>query len=184
MADEYLAMYLTVKFDLAGPTVFVPIRVFAETTLRLGQDIQNDAYFTTIDQAKDAMNRISLHSPFQVCVLLDSSLPARSVILKRKAAEANMTRMLHELSKFINAPKTAPTTGGKELSSMSLIFGMKSATTPYPDPFVASSNFEHDAWYIQVGMPQVLMQPAIIQDGFFIALTFHHPGNQVLLGKF
>jgi hypothetical protein len=81
-------------------------------------------------------------------------------------------------------PKTAPTIGGKELSSMSLRFGMKSASTPYPDPFVASSNFEHDAYSIEVGMPQVLMRPAIIGDGFFVALTFHHPGNQVLIGKF
>jgi len=183
MADNYLAMYLSIKFDFLGPTIFVPVRLFAERMGRLGRDITNEAYFTTIAEARDAAERIRLHSPFMVCVLLDSTLAARDVILKKPIARRNMITMFQELDRIADPSGKLMSLSTKEIN-MSLHFGMKNIRTQYPDPFVMPFSFESDGFVIQVNDCRVSMQVGFNRLGIFTAVNFHSPTGQIFMVNF
>jgi len=182
MSGEYLAMYLTVKFDITEQSMTVPIRLFAESIHRLSEGIRNEAFFTTMDEVQEAMRRVVNTNPFRIFVLFDALVPARSVILKRRDAQANMTRMYRRLDRFF-APAAAPVIGPGSLSSMDLRFGMKTVDTPYPESFVLPQNFKGEAFSLQVGMPRVDMRTMVIADELVVVLFFHDPGNQSFFGR-
>ncbi len=181
MAGEYLAMYMTVKFDITEQSITVPIRLFAESIHRLSEGIRNEAYFTTMDEAKEAMNRVVNSSPFRIFVLFDAAVPERNVILKRKDAQANMTRMHQRLSQFL-APPAAPVIGPDSLASMYVRFGMKTVDSPYPDPFVAPRNFVGEAFSLETHIPRVDRRTLLIAGKLVVVLFFHDLGNRSFFG--
>ena len=178
--SDYLAMYLSLEFQMGGP-IFVPVRHFAESTQRLGQDIIQDKLHTKLDEANAAIRRIIAANKVQVAVLLDSTLPGRDVILKRPLAKGNMVRVGHELQKLF-APPTAPVIQPIPDLRFSIKFGMKNIRTQYPDPFVEAGNFTSGMGSIEFrGLVHRL--PAIIGLNFFFALLFDHASSQIFFGE-
>ena len=182
MAGEYLAMYLTVKFDITESSICVPIRLFAESIHRLNEGIRDEAYFTTMAEAQEAMRRVVNSNPFRIFVLFDAFVPERAVILKRKDAQANMTRMYRRLSQFF-APPAAPVIGPSSLASMSLRFGMKTVDTPYPESFALPQNFKGEAFSLDTGIPRVDMRTLVVAGKLVVVLCFHDLGNQSFFGR-
>lgn len=182
MAGEYLAMYLTVQFDITESSISVPIRLFAESIHRLNEGIRDEAWFTTMAEAQEAMKRVVNSNPFRIFVLFDAFVPERNVILKRKDAQANMTRMHRRLSQFF-APPAAPVIGPSSLSSMELRFGMKTVDSPYPGSFVEARNFKGEAFSLEARMPRVDMRTLVIAGKLVVVLFFHDLGNQSFFGR-
>lgn len=180
MSEPYLAMYLSMKTDFVRHSLFVPIRLFAESTQRLSQDIIDKAFFTTMDQAKDAIERINKQQEFQVCVLLDSTLPGRDAVLRHSIARQNMTKLHGELFDLMHP--NAPVIDAPELS-MNIAFGMKRATTPYPDEFVAKKNFEGEAFQLFVNDARVRMRSNVFNGAQLDALIFDRPTGQLFFVK-
>lgn len=181
MPNNYLAMYLSVRFDFA--TVWAPIRLFAENILRLEDDIRNAAYFTTINEADDASERIQTHSNSrQVCVLLDSSLAGREAILKpygHNQAHSNMAKIQAEAAKLY--PSASLRRPSVEVL-LQIWYGIKNANTAYPTGIVGPQNFESDVHLVQMGNVQLSQSPnypAAANGALFWTLVFHDPRGQV-----
>jgi hypothetical protein len=177
---NYLAMYLSLEFQMGGP-IFVPVRHFAESTRRLGQDIIQNKFHTKLDEANAAIGRIIAQRQVQVAVLLDSTLPGRNVILQRPLARGNMVRVAHGFQKLF-APPTAPVIQQVPELGFSIKFGMKNARTPYPDPFVEAGNFTSGEGIIEF-RGRIHRRPAIIGPNLFVALLFDHASGQIVFGR-
>jgi hypothetical protein len=176
--SDYLAIYLEIDFDLRRPSVFVPIRLFAESTHRLSQDIQLGQFFTTLDQANEALRRILAARQPQAVVLLESTLPAQQVILKRFANLHHMRRMIHELGQAFAPPSAPVVQSSPQVDNFRIFYGMKNLNTPYPDPFVEARNFTSDFGMLDWDGPRLQKRAAFFGNGFFFALVFDRPGSR------
>ena len=105
MAKDYLAMYLSLELE-QGINHTIPIMLFDESPSRVLQGIQLCAYFTTIHEVSDAVNRIVPgNKAFQCTVLLlPFATPAMSVLFKRKEAQDQLKLMLEDIEQFLKPP--------------------------------------------------------------------------------
>lgn len=185
MAEEYLAMYIEVQFNMGQTNnPIVPIRHFASSRPRLGQAVQNGDLFTDLDAALREWELIT-NGALEISVLFDSTLPGRKNIIKGQAkkgmAEINVTMALKE-----HAQSQIPAIQRPDVSGLALFFGMKTAKTPYPRPILDVTTwrkfFTKPGAYVEVSAPTFERKFAFLSNNLFEAMTFRQWNTMAISG--
>ncbi len=173
MAKDYLAMYLYLTISPGKASHFIPIMLFAENSARLAQDIENNAFFKSITEVREAVDRIS--TPFSVTVLALPPGSASGVLFSRAAAQEQARLMASDLIEFF-MPAKAPVISAPEAAMIRIWIGIKNRKTPYPNGFIDPwLNFKRERFVFQFSNAQITPGSLIAKGELFFTLTFHHP---------
>lgn len=174
MANDYLAMYISIAFDLGEIGNIVAIRHFSATTARLSAAIQSKSFFTDLNDVKNEAQLVA--QARQVTILLDSTLPGRKNIIPR-AASTNLSRIYSKFNNLLNPAQPKPTVTGPYIADFNIRSGMRnlSLPRPYKDEIVDSQHFKGGVFDMGIngGARFRVIPPVILDNNIFLGVTFH-----------